>query len=72
MACRATCYAFEADGQVLGGRIVARECGAETGWREPHCPTHQRQLAEADRLGLPLPDPAGYPEGPFVVQESLL
>jgi len=72
VACQATWYAFEADGLVLGGRIVSRECGAETGWREPYCPAHARQLAEVDRLGLPLPDPAAFPEGPFAVQPSLL
>jgi hypothetical protein len=72
VACRAVWYAFEPDGYLLGGRIVARPCGAETGWREPHCPAHARQLAEADRLGLEVPDPAAFPPAPAAEQPALL
>jgi hypothetical protein len=72
LACAAVWYDFEPDGGVLGGRIVAQPCGAWTPPRARFCPTHGRQLAQAARLGLAVPDPAAFPPAPAGVQAALL
>jgi hypothetical protein len=79
VACAAVFYTFEPDqAGLLGGRIVAHECGAPVApvsWpnKQPrHCPSHVRQLAEVGRLGLAVPDPAAFPPASAAEQPALL